>query len=120
MRKAYIGNIPFDTTERDIRREFEEFGEIIDVSIPESKKGICFVTFKDEQSSALAISAGNGKTVLGRPVKVSQAFRRPGGKGKGKGSKGGKGDMSPDRGGRGYDDRGYDDRRGGGYRGGGG
>ena len=29
MRKAYIGNIPFDTTPSDIRREFGEYGEIV-------------------------------------------------------------------------------------------
>jgi len=118
MRKAYIGNIPFDTTPSDIRREFGEYGEIVDISIPESKKGICFVTYREENSASLAISAGNGKTVLGRPVKVSQAFRRPGG-GKGDGGKGG----GKGKGGKGYDDRrfspprgGYDDRgRGGGY-----
>ena len=114
--RLYVGNLSYNTTEADLRAAFESDGrQVREVAIISDRetgrpKGFAFVQMGSEQDAQAAISAWNGQTLDGRPLKVNEAQERParsGGFGGGGGGGGG-GSRGP---------RGGDDRRGGGGRG---
>ncbi len=77
----YVGNIPFDTTEPDIRTLFEEFGTVHEVKMIHDRetgrfRGFGFVEMDDE-AAASAISQVDGKEIGGRTLRVSEARERP-------------------------------------------
>ncbi len=74
----YVGNLPYQTTEDDLRASFENFGEVISVRIIQDRatgrsKGFGFVEMPDEESAETAIAALNGKDFSGRNIRVNQA-----------------------------------------------
>lgn len=77
----YVGSIPFKWTETDIQHEFSEYGEILEVNIPTSKQGICFLTFANPECAGRCIEKRNGTDIEGRAIKVSRAVRKQGGQG---------------------------------------
>ena len=82
MKRIYIGNLSFQTTEQDLNEEFSSFGEVISASIITDKatgnsKGFGFVEMSDDDSAFDAIRAINGKTIAGRKVRVSIAEDKP-------------------------------------------
>lgn len=82
MKRIYIGNLSFQTTEQDLNEEFSSFGEVISASIITDKatgnsKGFGFVEMRDDDSAFDAIRAINGKTIAGRKVRVSIAEDKP-------------------------------------------
>ena len=82
MKRIYIGNLSFQTTEQDLNDEFSSFGEVISASIITDKatgnsKGFGFVEMSDDDSAFDAIRAINGKTIAGRKVRVSIAEDKP-------------------------------------------
>ena len=82
MKRIYIGNLSFQTTEQDLNDEFSSFGEVISASIITDKatgnsKGFGFVEMNDDDSAFDAIRAINGKTIAGRKVRVSIAEDKP-------------------------------------------
>jgi RNA recognition motif-containing protein len=106
----YVGNLDYEVTEGDIRKEFEAFGEVSSVSIIKDNysgrsKGFAFVEMPKLQEGQAAITGLNGKKLKERSITVNGA--RP----RGEGGGGGGGRSSYGGGGRGG---------GGGGRGGGG
>lgn len=76
--KIYVGNLPFSIKDDDLKKLFEEFGEIAEVIVIIDKfsgrsKGFGFVTFSNEEDAQKAISEMNEKEVGGRALKVSEA-----------------------------------------------
>lgn len=74
----YVGNLPYQTTEDDLRASFENFGEVTSVRIIQDRttgrsKGFGFVEMPDEESAETAIAALNGKDFSGRNIRVNQA-----------------------------------------------
>ena len=66
--KIYVGNLPYDITEQDLRQEFEVFGGVDSVSVITDKysgrpKGFAFVEMGSKSESVAAISGLNGKTL---------------------------------------------------------
>ena len=99
--KIYVGNLPFDVTEEELRQEFASFGEVTSVSIPSDRysgrpRGFAFVEMPSVSEGQAAITALNGKTLKDRTLTVDAARPR-----------------SDNRGG-----RPYGDRKGGGFDGG--
>ncbi len=94
----YVGNLPYNLTEDDLRALFAEFGDvssaklIIDRDTGQSK-GFGFVEMSDEGAGQKAIDEVNGREVSGRSLKVNQARPREerprGGGGGGRGYGGG-------------------------------
>ncbi|MDP6855246.1 MAG: RNA-binding protein [Arenicellales bacterium] len=94
----YVGNLPYNLTEDDLRALFAEFGDvssaklIIDRDTGQSK-GFGFVEMSDEGAGQKAIDDVNGREVSGRSLKVNQARPREerprGGGGGGRGYGGG-------------------------------
>ncbi|OHT00727.1 hypothetical protein TRFO_32508 [Tritrichomonas foetus] len=58
-KSVFIGHVPFDATEEEIRDIFKECGEIHHVRIPRDdrgkSRGIAYVTFENEDDVALAL-----------------------------------------------------------------
>ncbi|MBI2859882.1 MAG: RNA-binding protein [Chloroflexi bacterium] len=110
--KIYVGNLSFDTTEEELRREFEEFGQIESVSIIMDKysgrsKGFAFVEMPSVAEGQAAITGLNGKVLKERPLTVNAARPRTDDRGGGGGAYGGR---------RGGGGGGFDKSRGGGRR----
>lgn len=74
----FIGNLPFSTTEDELKRLFEQFGTIVKIHIPTNRetgqpRGFAFLEFSTEDSANNALSA-DGTDVNGRNMKVSIAL----------------------------------------------
>ncbi|HEY9230809.1 MAG TPA: RNA-binding protein [Blastocatellia bacterium] len=117
MKRIYVGNLSYQTTEGDLTDLFEQVGQVESVNIITDRdtgrsKGFAFVEMNDEDAEK-AIAQFNGTEVQGRSVTVNEARpreERGGGRGGFGGNRGGGGG-----GGRG----GYGGNRGGGGGGGG-
>jgi RNA recognition motif-containing protein len=111
----YVGNLPYDVTEDEVREAFEAFGQVTSVSLITDKfsgqpRGFGFVEMPNMKEAQAAMDSLNGKEFKSRSLVVNQA--RPREERSGGGSRGGYGGS---RGGGG----GYSGGRGGGSRGGG-
>jgi len=95
--KIYLGNLPFDATEADIRALFEPHGTLNSVDLVTDSatgrfRGFAFLEMLDADA-AKAIAAVNGTDMHGRTLNVNEARPKTGGGGGGGGFR--------DRGGRG-------------------
>ena len=123
MTKLYIGNLPYTTTEDDLKTLFAEYGNVLSATLITDRdsgrsKGFGFVELEDDAKALESITALDKSAMGDRTIFVSVARpreERPQGGGFGGGSRGGF-DRGGSRGGSG----GRDDRRGGGGSGGGG
>jgi len=90
-KKLYIGNIPFTSTEADLRAAFERHGEVSSVNVITDResgrsRGFAFVEMDDASAADDAIRALDGSDLGGRNIRVNEAEdRREGG---GSGSRG--------------------------------
>jgi RNA recognition motif-containing protein len=76
----YVGNLPFETTEDEVRQWFEEYGEIESVAMITDRdsgrfRGFCFVEMENSSADA-AIAALDGKEFGGRDMRVNEARPR--------------------------------------------
>lgn len=81
MMKLYVGNLPYTTTEDQLREAFNAFGEVSSVSVVTDKfsgesKGFAFVEMPDNGAADAAIKALNDTAMGGRNIKVNQAKPR--------------------------------------------
>ena len=120
--RIYVGNLSFDSTERDVSELFSQFGTVVSCALPTDRetgrvRGFGFVEMADEDAKK-AIQALDGKDLGGRSLRVNEAQPREqrSGGGGGYGGGGGGGGYGGGGGGGGYGGGGGD--RGG--RGGGG
>jgi len=79
--ELYVGNLPFETTEKDLARMFERYGEVAAVRIIAKRgdgqsKGYGFVEMGSREAASAAIEALNGKEVGGRTLAVNEARNR--------------------------------------------
>ena len=86
----YVGNLPHETTETQLKEAFEAFGEVASVNLVQDKhtgesRGFGFVQMPNQDEGKAAVSAMNGNDSLGRPLKVEEAKPRPTGGGFGGG-----------------------------------
>ena len=98
----FVGSLPFQLEEADLRELFEAYGEVSSVKIISDRdtgrsKGFGFIEMPDDESAQKAITGLNGSDVKGRSIAVSQAEdkkpndRRGGGGGYGGNRSGGGG-----------------------------
>ena len=73
-KSLYVGNLPYRTTEEEIRELFEPFGPITEIRVI-GDKGFAFVEIPKDNMDA-AIEANNGKDLGGRPLTVNEARPR--------------------------------------------
>lgn len=77
----YIGNLPFDATEDEIRDVFAAYGAVERVSLIKDKmtgrpRGFGFVEMTEDAEAQNAITALNGKALRNRNMTVNQARPR--------------------------------------------
>lgn len=77
----YIGNLPFNLGEEELREIFEEYGEVSSAKIVMDKltgrsKGFGFVEMDDDGSANKAIEELNNAEVAGRNIKVNESKPR--------------------------------------------
>lgn len=98
-RKLYVGNLPFDTAESDLRTLFEGAGAVESVNVVRDMatgraRGFAFVEMATDADAQNAISQFNNHQLGGRNLTVNEARPKPqggGGGGFGGGGGGGKG-----------------------------
>ncbi len=74
----YVGNLHFNVSEDELRKAFEEYGEVASVKIITDKysgrsKGFGFVEMLNDKEAKDAIDNLNGTEIKGRAVNVNQA-----------------------------------------------
>jgi len=77
-KRLFIGGIPFQTTEEELREYFSKVGEIESISLITDKytgksKGFAFVEYKNEDDSQKAINTLNDSEIGGRRINVAEA-----------------------------------------------
>lgn len=83
--KLYVGNLPFSTTENELKDHFSQAGEVSEVAIIKDRrsgrsKGFAFVTMSSPEQVETAIQMLNEQELGGRALKVSIARPREEGK----------------------------------------
>ena len=85
MKKLYVGNLPFQASERDLRDWFAEAGvEVDNVTLIRDRdsnqlRGFGFVEIRNDEEAERAIRDLNGKEFLARALVINEA--RPRGEG---------------------------------------
>jgi RNA recognition motif-containing protein len=81
MTTLYVGNLPFNATEADVKALFERHGQVDSVKLINDRetgkpRGFGFVDMAPNEALA-AIEALNGFQMNGRPLRVNEAQERP-------------------------------------------
>jgi RNA recognition motif-containing protein len=82
--RLFVGNLPYDATEDEIRQHFSAVGNLSYVSIPLDretgrKRGFAFVEFADAAQAQAAIQQFNNQPFKGRSLAVNEARAREAG-----------------------------------------
>jgi RNA recognition motif-containing protein len=88
-KSIYVGNLPFNATEDEVRSLFEAHGNVLSVKLISDRetgrpRGFAFVEM-DSSDAAAAISALDGADMNGRSLRVNEAMDRGAGPGGGGG-----------------------------------
>ena len=80
-KKLYVGNLPYNTTEAQVRQLFEQAGEITEVALITDRetgrpKGFGFVEMATEEAAQEAIKRFNGYALDNRNLTVNEARPR--------------------------------------------
>ena len=84
-KKLYVGNLPYNTNDDELRQLFEEYGSVESANVVSDRetgrsRGFGFAEMDDEGADK-AIRALDGKDFGGRPLRIDEAReRRPGGR----------------------------------------
>ena len=79
--RLYVGNLPFNITEAELREHFSAVGPLSYLSIPTDRetgkqRGFAFLEFKDRAQADEAIRRFNNQSFQGRSLSVSEARAR--------------------------------------------
>ncbi len=79
--RLYVGNLPYDTTEEDLRQIFSEAGPVASASIIMDRetgrsKGFAFVEMTNQADAEKAVSLLNGRELRRRQIRVDLARPR--------------------------------------------
>ncbi len=77
----YVGNLPFNISEDEVRQAFAPFGDVSSISLIKDQftgrpRGFAFVEMQDSGEANAAIAALNGKDLMGRALVVNEAQPR--------------------------------------------
>ncbi len=89
-KKLYIGNLPFSSTEEDLKDLFSRHGTVESVTVITDRetgrpRGFAFVEMEEESAAQDAIRALDGSDLGGRNIRVNEAQERSRGGGGGGG-----------------------------------
>lgn len=79
--KLFIGSLPYDLTEDELREAFAPFGEVRSVRIVVDRdtgrsKGFGFVEYTSDDAATKAVEEMNGSSLKGRSIVVDKARER--------------------------------------------
>lgn len=79
--RLFVGNLPYETTEAELREHFAPSGTLSHVFIPVDRetgrpRGFAFVEFTDRGPAEDAVARFNGQPFKGRSLSVSEARAR--------------------------------------------
>ncbi|MDH3684887.1 MAG: RNA-binding protein [Myxococcales bacterium] len=77
-KKLYVGNLPFTSTEEDLKEVFGRHGSVDSVAVITDRetgrpRGFAFVEMSEESAASDAIRALDGTDLGGRNIKVNEA-----------------------------------------------
>jgi cold-inducible RNA-binding protein len=80
-KKLYVGNLSYNTGDRELQEMFEEYGEVQSAQVIMDRdtgrsKGFGFVEMGSDEAARTAINGLNGKEVGGRALTVNEARPR--------------------------------------------
>lgn len=80
MKKLYVGNLPWQADDDQLRELFSEFGDVSSATVITDRdtgrsRGFGFVEM-DDAGADRALAEANGQDLGGRPLKVSEARER--------------------------------------------
>ncbi len=80
-KKIYVGNLPFSSTEADLKDVFGRHGGVASVSVITDRetgraRGFAFVEMEDADAAQNAIRALDGTDLGGRNIKVNEAHEK--------------------------------------------
>ena len=80
--KIYVGNIPFQTTEPDLKTHFSQAGDVVSVKILKDQqtgqsRGFAFVEMSTRREAQKAISMLNKRGFMEKELLVKAARVRP-------------------------------------------
>ena len=92
--RIFVGGLPYSTKSEELRRLFEEAGEVTEANVVEDKysmqsKGFGFVEMPNQAEANEAITKFSGYSLDGRPLTVNEARPRESRNGSGGGNRGG-------------------------------
>lgn len=81
MTSIYVGNLPYNITEDELRDAFTPYGEVTSAKIVMDRdtgrsKGFGFVEMPNSKAASEAIEAMNGQSLKGRDLRVNEARPR--------------------------------------------
>jgi RNA recognition motif-containing protein len=79
--RLFIGNLPYDVTEAELRAHFAAVGPLVSLALPTDRdtgkpRGFAFVEFRERADAEDAIRHLNNQAFKGRPLAVSEARAR--------------------------------------------
>lgn len=79
----YVGNVPFQTSEDQLKELFEQFGRVEQAKIIADKvtgrsRGFAFVEMPEREEGLRAIEELDSKDFMGRTLRVNEARPRKG------------------------------------------
>jgi RNA recognition motif-containing protein len=96
----YVGNLSYSVTSEDLRKAFEQFGEVSSANVVTDKftgqsKGFGFVEMSNKAQGEAAIKGLDGEDLKGRGIRVNEARPRTEGSPGGGPRRGGPGGGAP-------------------------
>jgi len=79
--RLFVGNLPYNTTEAELREHFSAVGPLTYVHLPTDResgkpRGFAFVEFNDRSQAEEAVQRFNNQLFKGRPIAVNEARAR--------------------------------------------
>lgn len=81
MKKIYVGNLSYNTTDADLKAFFASFGQVASATVVMDRetgrsRGFGFVEMADDSAANAAIEGTNNKQLDGRALNVNEARPR--------------------------------------------
>lgn len=81
MKSIFVGNLPYEASEDEVRQMFEQHGKVTRVHLVSDRdtgrpKGFGFVDMPNDDEGQAAVAALDGEKLNGRPLRVNEAQPR--------------------------------------------
>lgn len=78
MKNIYVGNLPWEATDEDLKSHFEQCGEVAKATVirdqeTQRSRGFGFVEMPNDEEADKAIKTLDGQELQGRALRVNEA-----------------------------------------------